>query len=456
MLRNRCPTSAETGVRLGPKYALWLRRNSLFLRRWYYNAVGALIKYHWESGDTNTVSYGQACGSGTGYPCLPSQRVVSRLPDAPDTTKWFYTGELVDSIYTSNTGSKTGMTRYWWGTYARLDSIADHDLHTRRFTHEGTWGNPERVISDSLQVYSGSFTWARDTTAFGYDVTGRVAATRRGAAGRVAIVLRDRMARDTMVVDSAEGGGAAITTTTRFNDAVRTVTVVDGNGRTLTFLHDDRGRRIRRTDAASARDTFAYDGDSRLIAWHTRRGDSLLYSYDALGRLRTKVVSGPGGGTWTYGYHGTYGTLDTLLTASDSVYRSRNSWGWMTEEKTVVSGVTRTVQYAYNQAGGLTTITDPWAGAYTLGWNLATRARTITNPFSESFTITHTKDGLVSGVTFPTGTDARTYNRAHQVTTAGLSGEISYTRDPITKGINGLTWGGVTQRFGYDGFGRLA
>jgi hypothetical protein len=193
------------------------------------------------------------------------------------------------------------------------------------------------------------------------------------------------------------------------------------------------------------------------VKWKGRRsGDSVTYAYDALGRLQTKVVSGVGGGTWTYGYNKTHGTLDTLVTPSAAIYRTRNAWGWMTQEKTVVGGITRTVKYAHNQGGGLDTLTDPWNGKYVFGWDVANRARTITNPFTESFSIRYSTDGLVSNVVFPTGADTITYNADHQVDAAGLSGEVSYLRDPVTKGIAQIAFGGVTQEFTYDGFDRLA
>lgn len=98
----------------------------------------------------------------------------------------------------------------------------------------------------------------------------------------------------------------------------------------------------------------------------------------------------PNVGTLTYGYHASYGTLDTLLTPGDSLYRVHTSKGSLTQEKSVVNGVTRIVKYAYNVVGALDTLTDPWNGAYTFGWDAANRARTITNPFSETFSIRHT------------------------------------------------------------------
>jgi YD repeat-containing protein len=176
--------------------------------------------------------------------------------------------------------------------------------------------------------------------------------------------------------------------------------------RAMTFLSDTRGRAIRQIDAAGARDTFIYDGADRLVKWKTRRTpDSLTFAYDSLGRLQQKVVSGTGGGTWTHRYHQTFGTLDTIRGPADTIRLTRNSWGWVTQEKAIVNGVTRTVGYSYNQAGSLTAMTDPWGGSYSYGWDLSDTARTITNPFSESFRIRHSREGLITTIVFPAGAD---------------------------------------------------
>lgn len=59
----------------------------------------------------------------------------------------------------------------------------------------------------------------------------------------------------------------------------------------------------------------------------------------------------------------------------------------------MVSGVTRTVKYTYNEAGGVTALTDPWNATYGFGWNAGARGRTVTNPFSETYSIRYNPDG---------------------------------------------------------------
>jgi len=48
------------------------------------------------------------------------------------------------------------------------------------------------------------------------------------------------------------------------------------------------------------------------------------------------------------------------------------------------------------------------------------------------------------------------YDASHLLKSAGLSGEVTYTRDTVTKGLASIKLGGMTQAFSYDGFGRLA
>jgi RHS repeat-associated protein len=431
---------------------------------WAYNTMGALSTIQITGGSPTTVTYSGACASGTGYPCLPAQVVVQRTPLPPDTTKWYYTNGLVDSVYRSAGPAlrDSGITRMWYGANARVDSVYDPQGHRTRFQYEGTWGNVLTAISDSILGKCAIRVCRQtlDTTTFTYDVTGRVQSTRRGGSGRAVTVFRDRIARDTMVVDTAAGGGSAVTTRSRFTDTTRTVTVIDGRGQSVVSLFDVRGRLIRQTDPAGARDSLAYDANDRVTSWTTRRDQTMTYAYDAVGRLRTKTVPNdtvPNDETWTYGYHGSYGTLDTLTTPSASIYRSHNVLGWLLSEKTVVNGVTRTVSYRHDGNGVVDTLVDPWGQYYRYGWDGANRARTITNPFSESFSLRHSAEGLLSQVVFPTGTDVIGYDASHLPQSAGLSGEVTYTRDSVTKGFASIRLGGgMTQTFTYDGFGRLA
>jgi RHS repeat-associated protein len=433
------------------------------LMHWTYNAMGAVTTIRTEGADTTKLTYLGDCGSGTGYPCQLSQQVVKNTPLPPDTTILHYGGDLlVDSVYRSNGPAlgNSGVSRTWYGANARVDSTLDAQGHRRKFSYEGTWGNLSMARSDSIlgKCPIMSCQQVIDTTVFGHDaLNGRVEWTRRGNAGLKVTTFRDRVARDTMAVAGVDTSGAPKDTTrTRINVASRTVTVIDAKGNSIEFLSDGRGRMVRQTDPASAKDTFAYDGNDRLIKWKTRRGDSLMYTYDSLSRVRTKVLSGTGGGTWTYGYHGTYSTLDTLLGPADSLYRVRNSKGWMTEEKTRVNAVTRTVKYGYNQSGSLDTLKNPWNETYLYGWDAANRARTVTNPWSETFSIRHSTEGLVTSIVFPTGTDQLSYDASHRVKSAGLSGEVTYTRDTVTKGLASIKRAGVTQSFTYDHLGRLA
>jgi YD repeat-containing protein len=266
-----------------------------------YNSMGALTSIQVTGGSPTTVTYSGACASDTGYPCLPAQQVVGNAPMPPDTTKWYYTGGVVDSVYRSGGPGlgNAGVTRIWHGANARVDSVVDPQGHRQRYEYDVDWGNVSTMLSDSiLGKCKLSCPQTIDTTTFEYDsLTGRVHATRHGGTGRVVTVFRDRIARDTMVIDTAAGGASAITTKRRHNDAARTVTVLDGKSQSITFLYDDRGRLVTRTHPASARDSFAYDGNDRVSSWTTQRNQPITYAYDAVGRLRTKTV--PNDGTWT-------------------------------------------------------------------------------------------------------------------------------------------------------------
>ncbi|HEX9729347.1 MAG TPA: hypothetical protein VGA37_12645, partial [Gemmatimonadales bacterium] len=416
---------------------LWLWRNFQTLRYFSYNPVGALNWAKWENGDTTFFTYANACAAGTGYPCLPVQRVLRRPPMAPDTVKWAYgdtaayNAGLVDSTYRAAFGW-TRYTREASG-FKRVTKITDPQDHEVLYAYESTWGNTGLVVRDSAKVCAPTCGWDRDSTVFAYTDQGRTWWARRGAAGRRNEYGYDPVGRVTSVRDST-GGAAVIVTQTLFNDAARTVTVRDGNNRDIVLLADALGRRIRRTDPAGARDTFAYDANDRLTTWTNRRNQAISYTYDSFSRIRTKVV--PGSGTWTYGYHGTHGTLDTLVTPDAAIYRVRDYRGRMTEERTVVNGVTRVVKYTYDDANNVLTLTDPWNGVYTYGWVPSTRSRTVSNPFSETFTIRYNADGLITRVLFPTSSDSLTYSDEHRVLSAGYNSEITYQRDPGTHGIN--------------------
>jgi RHS repeat-associated protein len=192
--------------------------------------------------------------------------------------------------------------------------------------------------------------------------------------------------------------------------------IVDIGGNDRVFEYDELGRLKSATDLGDSKYLYTY-GDDGLELITSPTGETLQYSYDALGNL-AKI---------TYGDN----------TSKQMTYRASDN---RLETVTLPSG--ETITYQYNDAGQVTEQTSSTTG---------------------SVSFTYTKEGAVKTMTDSTGTTTYHYDSNNRL--EGMDypngSSISYTYDIVGR-IKTLTEKGsatataYTTEYDYDAFGNLS
>lgn len=178
-------------------------------------------------------------------------------------------------------------------------------------------------------------------------------------------------------------GGATYTLSYDANGHLQAVT--NGYGRQLTFAYNTSGRLATVTDPAGAATQYAYDGFGRLTTvtyadTHTRQyvyesvtwpfaltgiidGTGTRYAtfgYDASGRATSSQLAGAvGGGTFYFNSSTKTTFTDSLGTAFAKTFVVDNGQSLLATDTATCTGCpTQSTQYAYDNNGFVTSVTD--------------------------------------------------------------------------------------------------
>ncbi len=238
-----------------------------------------------------------------------------------------------------------------------------------------TYGADDRVASVTQPVSSSSF--ATLTTGFSYNDRGQVTAVQHVEAGTSAGSTYD-----------AYGNQLAAT---------------DENGNTTGATYDDFRRRLTQTTALGRTTTFDYDelgaccgggssgADQRVSTVTLPSGKKVHFEYDAAGQ------------------------------------RISESVGYESAEEA-------TTTYVYNNAGLVTSVTDPRGKVWAMTYDVRGRKKTETDPLGNVTTWNYDAAGNVTSTVRPdAGTTVSTYDNINRVLT---------TTDPAGR-TTGFTYGGL-------------
>ncbi|MEA3044453.1 MAG: hypothetical protein QOH47_2291 [Sphingomonadales bacterium] len=171
----------------------------------------------------------------------------------------------------------------------------------------------------------------------------------------------------------------------------RIATVIDGNGNRAELHYDGHGRQDRWTFPSATRaasfddatpatalatagavnpadyEEYGYDLVGNRISLRKRDGSLLTYAYDALNRMTLKTVPERAGLTsaQTRDVHYRYDLRGLQLSArfdsptGEGITNAYDGFGRLVSSSSNMGGVTRTLSYQYDAAGGRTRITHP-------------------------------------------------------------------------------------------------
>jgi len=316
----------------------------------------------------------------------------------------------------------------------------------------------------SVLTMDGPRTDAADVTSYAYYANDDPALGKRGNVATIANAL------------------GHVTSITAYNAHGQPLTAVDPNGMITTLAYDARLRLTSRSVGGEIT-TYAYDGVGQLTQVTLPDGSSLSYTYDAAHRL-TGLSDNLGNRiAYTLDAMGNR-TQEQVFDLANALAQTRsrvfNNLNRLAHE---LGAQNQTTQYAYDNQGNVTSVTDPLNHAASNQYDALNRLIQVTDPNlgqtqyaydgidqlvsvtdPRSLATTYSYDGLSnlnSQVSPDTGSTSNTYDTAgNLLTQTDAKGQTTtYAYDALNR-VSSITFAdGSKQLYAYDlnanGVGRL-
>jgi RHS repeat-associated protein len=258
---------------------------------------------------------------------------------------------------------------------------------------------------------------------------------------------------------------------------VGTVTFRAADGSTETvvgYSYDATGRLTADVSASGFTNRYEYDSAGRITREEAKDGGVFTYIYDGrgrcirfsgLGRYNEKTLRYVDAARLTYVTNSTGGTSIYESLPTGQLVREVNPAGEQTrteydEHLRVVARVGArggVIRYGFDEAGNLTSITDPLGHGFTLVYNDARLTTTVINPNGHVWSREYDSDNRLTAVVDPKGARWTIgYDASGNATTfADPAGNLLRQRFSAAQVVEWTDWAGNPTRFEYDRRGRL-
>jgi len=351
---------------------------------------------------------------------------ADRVYDTIDASglKTVYTYDKANRVLTRTVdyGGQALQTQYVYDAKGQVITQTDPDGIVTKITYDLA-GN---VLTRTVDPTSSNPAGLNLVTTFTYDNVGDVL-TQTDPSGTVTAYAYDHLGRRTsMTVDSPNGG---------LNLQTR-------------YAYDKAGNLTQKTDPAGGVTRYVYDADNRLHYTLDAENGLTETDYDANGRVTQQIVYAARQTTMTTttAANGTVtNTMGAIVTsaADQTTLTSYDIDGRKVMVQVDPNGQNLTTQYAYDNAGNVTRVTDPAGNVTRTVYDTANRAVFVIDPAGVVTQTAYDKDGRVRTVT-TYATAPTTIN-----TTVASNGTVTTT-------VSGITTSGldrIAQRT-YDAAGR--
>ena len=295
-----------------------------------------------------------------------------------------------------------------------------------------------------------------DITAYTYDTQGNIA-TVTNALGQVTqVTAYDAHGKPLTIVDPN-----GLTTSLAYDARQRLISRNVG-GETTVYAYDGVGQVTRVTLPDSSYLAYTYDAAHRLTGLADNLGNKITYTLDAMGNRTQEQVFDPAN-SLAQTRSRVYSNLNRLF---QDIGAQGQTTQYAYDDQGNVTGITdplnRVTANAYDALNRLMQVTDPGTGATKYGYNGLDQLTQVTDP--RNLVTGYTVDGLgnLTQQTSPdTGTSTSTYDTAgNLLTRTDAKGQVaSYAYDALNR-VTSITFhDGSKQTYAYDqganGIGRL-
>jgi len=269
---------------------------------------------------------------------------------------------------------------------------------------------------------------------------------------------------------------------TAYNAHGQPLTIVDPNGLTTTLTYDAR-QRLTLRNVGGETTIYTYDGVGQLVRVTLPDGSFLAYGYNPAHRL-TGIADNLGNSiSYTLDAMGNRTKEDVLDTAGSLAQTRSRVYDALNRLSQEIGAQSQTTQYAYDDQGNVTGVTDPLNHATVNQYDALNRLKQVTDPNQgqtlyayngvdqlvsvtdpRNLTTSYNYDGLanLNAQSSPdTGTTANVYDEAGNLLlqTDAKGQTASYGYDALNR-VTFITFtDGSRQIYGYDqganGLGRL-
>lgn len=448
------------------------------------DADGNTTSYAYDS-RANLISITDADGRTTSYTYNARNQPTSVTDAMGVTTTFTYTGVNLTAVSTPDSATATVATSslgYADGEAGELTSITDPDANTTSFGYDG-YGELVSVTDptggrtafsygcatgcyDNIGLVYASTTPSGQTTSYAYDGDGRVVSV-TDPLGAVTTTSYDGDGNPLSVTDpdgnltvyayngdgeqtsvtSGYGSAQASTTTTGYDGDGEVVSRTDGNAATTSYAYNSVGELVDSTAPATAADPnglqtgYGYDPAGQLTSLTAADGAQTDYGYDPAGSLTSVSYSRDPAGNTSFGYDGD-GRRTYMADASGTSSYAYDSLGELTS---ATDGAGHTVDYGYDAAGNLISLSYPGAGTVSQTFNANNQLASISDWLGNTSTFSYDADQNLALIGYANGvTESYGYNAADQIisvadqysqpTNVGprllTLSDFAYTRDP--------------------------
>lgn len=194
------------------------------------------------------------------------------------------------------------------------------------------------------------------TTSYGVDARGPYT-LKTDEVGKQTKSYRD--VRGNIVAVTERQGGAWYTTEYSFNLRDQLIGIFDPYANETILVWDSLGRKVSTVDMDLGMWSWQYDLGNLVLNQTDAKQQTITYSYDALGRLKTKSSSA-GVVSWTYDVgSNAKGRLSSISYIYGTQGFAYDSMGRTTTLNQCIDGVCRTMQQSFDLLGRTKTLTYP-------------------------------------------------------------------------------------------------
>ncbi|MEU3480423.1 putative T7SS-secreted protein [Streptomyces sp. NPDC033754] len=335
-------------------------------------------------GEGNCLTHTDALGATTHFTYTDFDLLTSRT--GPDGVRYEFSHDT--NLRLTKVTAPHGLTwEYTYDPAGRL--VTETDFDDRRLSYD----------YDAAARLTARTNGLGQTIQFDRDSLGRI--VRKDAGGAVSTYEFD-------VFDQLATATGPDATLQRLRDRYGRLVSETVNGRTLSFTHDEAGRRVGRTTPGGSTSAWSYDAAGRRTGL-TSSGRTLAFAYDVLGRETTRHIGDFAAVTSSFD---PMGRLAAQQVTGSSGHRLQHR------------------AYTYRADGGLVGITDELSGARSFDLDAAGRVTAVhARNWAEQYA--YDEAGNQTQASWPSThpSHSATGTRAYQGTRISHAGSVRYEHD---------------------------